>query len=116
MPCCRRGCTQHINYMFSCEGNKTLSVYVTAVKKCKGMKYIMMIDNDVMLPKDLYIPMEMFTDPQMQAPCYTRLHYTLPPRYTRLHYTLPPCTNSLIMPHPHPRALCGRALCGRDPG
>jgi len=30
------------------------------------MKYIMMIDNDVVLPKDLYIPMSIFKDPQSE--------------------------------------------------
>ena len=49
-----------------CQGNKTLALYATALKKCKNMDYIMMIDNDVVLPSDLHVPMDIFTDPHMK--------------------------------------------------
>ena len=55
-----------INYSFNCEGNKTLAVYCNALKLCGQMNYCMMIDNDVLLPHDLVIPMEIFSDPQQQ--------------------------------------------------
>jgi hypothetical protein len=57
-----RGLTKHINYAYSCEGNKTLAIYATALHKCTHMKYCMMIDNDVILPEDLHIPMDIFQD------------------------------------------------------
>ena len=57
-----KGLTKHINYAYSCEGNKTLAIYAVALHKCKHMKYCMMIDNDVILPEDLHIPMDIFGD------------------------------------------------------
>ena len=55
----------HVNYAYSCEGNKTLGIYQTALHKCGHMKYCMMIDNDVILPEDLHIPMDIFEDKNM---------------------------------------------------
>jgi hypothetical protein len=44
-----------IHYVWSCEGNKTLAVFLTCLMFSKD-KYVALMDNDCLLPKDLSMP------------------------------------------------------------
>eukprot|EP00792_Barthelona_sp_PAP020_P007806 TRINITY_DN3171_c0_g1_i1.p1 TRINITY_DN3171_c0_g1~~TRINITY_DN3171_c0_g1_i1.p1 ORF type:complete len:2913 (-),score=712.44 TRINITY_DN3171_c0_g1_i1:125-8794(-) len=60
----------YINYAWVSEGNKTLALWYVTRYHCKA-KYVMMTDDDVLLPPDLVVPLHEFEEPNTKALAFT---------------------------------------------
>eukprot|EP01028_Stygiella_incarcerata_P002747 TRINITY_DN1521_c0_g2_i5.p1 TRINITY_DN1521_c0_g2~~TRINITY_DN1521_c0_g2_i5.p1 ORF type:complete len:584 (-),score=124.95 TRINITY_DN1521_c0_g2_i5:76-1827(-) len=62
---------RNIKYTWTANGNKSLAFFMTALIACKK-KYIMLLDNDTLLPSDMFIPIHWLEQsPKIRALAFT---------------------------------------------